>query len=165
MAAIHWTHQVNGSFTNAADWTGGLVPGAGDDALLDAAGVTAFTVTSSSYVMVNSIQTSTKATLAVTGGTFDATKGTGAGANAGTVSVGSAATFEIGGTFTNTGVVLAAKGGTVALLGATVTGGVVTTAAGSEIYVYTGASTLAPATLTNAGAIKVGKYNTLTVGG
>jgi len=38
MAAIHWLHAVNGSFTNPANWSGGVAPGAGDDAVIDAAG-------------------------------------------------------------------------------------------------------------------------------
>ena len=38
MAQIHWLNDISGSFTNAADWNGGMVPGPSDDAILDAAG-------------------------------------------------------------------------------------------------------------------------------
>ena len=43
----HWLNPISGSFTNASDWSGGMVPGAGAVAILDASGSTAYTVTSS----------------------------------------------------------------------------------------------------------------------
>jgi hypothetical protein len=45
MTAIHWLSDTNDSFTNAADWSGGKVPGASDSAIVDAVG-SSFTVTS-----------------------------------------------------------------------------------------------------------------------
>ena len=33
MAAIHWLNPLSGSFTNAADWGGGMVPGPSDGAV------------------------------------------------------------------------------------------------------------------------------------
>ena len=45
MAAIHWLNPLSGTFTNASDWAGGVVPGKSDDAILDPAGVS-FAVTS-----------------------------------------------------------------------------------------------------------------------
>ena len=53
MQAIHWINSVGGDFTDAADWSGGVVPGAGDNAVIDAAGQ--YTVTLSSAETVGSL--------------------------------------------------------------------------------------------------------------
>jgi len=108
MSGIHWLNDVNGGFTNAADWRGGVVPGASDNAILDAAG-SAFTLTSGVSETVRSVRLSSNATLSLTAGTFDAVKGTGPGANAGVILVGAGATLVCGGTVTNAagGVILA----------------------------------------------------------
>ena len=108
MSSIHWLDDVTGSFTNAADWRGGVVPGASDNAILDAAG-SAFTVTCGVSETVRSVRLSSNATLSLTAGTFDAVKGTGSGANAGVILVGAGATLVCGGTVTNAagGVILA----------------------------------------------------------
>jgi hypothetical protein len=67
MAEIHWANPISGSFTNAADWSSGVVPGASDDAILDAAGVTPYTVTASTNgTVVNSVRTAANATLDIT---------------------------------------------------------------------------------------------------
>ena len=126
MAAIHWLNPISDGFTNAADWSGGVTPGAFDDAILDAAGV-AFTVTSTVAQTVQSIQLSANARLSITSGTFDATNGTGAGANAGYISV-TAGTFEVGGTVTNSGKISLVKSSSTMIMGAGVTlagGGVI----------------------------------------
>jgi len=52
MADIQWANAVSGSFTNASDWTGGVVPGSSDVAVLDAAGTTPYTVTCATYQTV-----------------------------------------------------------------------------------------------------------------
>ncbi len=36
MSEIHWLNPTSGSFTNAANWSGGVVPGRFDGAILDA---------------------------------------------------------------------------------------------------------------------------------
>ena len=82
MSGIHWLNDVNGAFTNVADWRGGIVPGASDNAILDAAG-SAFTVISGVSETVRGVRLSSNATLSLTAGTFDAKNGTGPGANAG----------------------------------------------------------------------------------
>jgi hypothetical protein len=102
MTQIHWTSPVNADFGTAADWSGGKVPGAGDDALLDAAG-SAFTVTSNLDETVGSLQTAANATLDIAGGTFTAETGTGGGVNAGRIIVGSGAALSFGGAIDNTG--------------------------------------------------------------
>src|ERR1017187_4958244 len=89
MAEIHWANPISGSFTNASDWSGGMAPGASDDAIIDAAGGTPYTVTVSSAGTVSSIQTAANVTLDITGyDTFSATNGTGGGVNAGTILLG-----------------------------------------------------------------------------
>ncbi len=105
MATIHWTKQVNGDFSNAADWGGGAVPGPSDNAVLDAAGSAAYTVTASTSQSVNSIQTATTATLSITGGTFAAAAGTGSGGNTGSILVGDGTVFDVGGAMNNSGLV------------------------------------------------------------
>jgi hypothetical protein len=105
MSQIHWLNAVNGSFTNAADWSGGAVPSASDDAILDAPG-SSFTVSSGGSQTVESVQLISNATLSLTGGTFTARKGTGAGANAGVILVGAGAAFDVGGTVSNSGTIM-----------------------------------------------------------
>lgn len=105
MANIHWTLGVNGFFQDPLRWSGGTVPGAADNAIIDAAGT--YTVVSRSGVLglllggtqtVGGIQTSSNAKLQIVGDidaldllagntTFRAINGTGGGANAGTIVV------------------------------------------------------------------------------
>ena len=136
MSSIHWLNDVTGAFTNAADWRGGVVPGASDNAILDAAG-SAFTVTSDVSETVRSVRLSANATLSLTAGTFDALKGTGSGANAGVILVGAGATLVCGGTVTNAagGVIMAGDGALMRLEpGAHLRGGTLASA-GSGTFV------------------------------
>ena len=112
MTAIHWLNPISGSFTNGADWSGGVAPGRSDDAILDAAGGD-YTVKVSGDVLAwaNTIQTAVNATLEVTAGSlFIAEAGTGSrkggGGNAGSIVVDSEGDIEIGGGFKNTGSVI-----------------------------------------------------------
>jgi hypothetical protein len=130
MADIHWLNPVSGSFTNAADWSGGVVPGASDDAILDAAGEGPYVVTSSAIQMVNSIRTAADATLSISAGFFQVAEGTGSGANAGQIQVAAQATFAATGLITNSGAITL-NGGTS---GATfVIGGATTLEGGGEV--------------------------------
>lgn len=97
MARIRWLDPVSGNFDTAADWAGGVAPGASDVAYLGGSGKTAYTVTASASETVKGVDTSSNATLAITGGVFTATKGTAGGVNAGTISVGSGAVLAAGG--------------------------------------------------------------------
>jgi hypothetical protein len=99
---FQWAEAINGNFNTAADWTGGHVPGASNIALLDAAGA-GFTVTATTSETVNSLHTTTNATLHITRGTFTAKTGTGLGVNAGSIGVGPHATFAAGGKINNSG--------------------------------------------------------------
>jgi hypothetical protein len=53
MTAIHWINSTGGDFTDGADWSGGAVPGAGDNAVIDASGT--YTVTLSTSETVGSL--------------------------------------------------------------------------------------------------------------
>ena len=104
MSAIHWSSQTSGAFSNHLDWTGGVVPGSSDDAILDAGGSTAYTVSSTSNRTVHSIQTLATATLDITTASlFLAGLGTGSGSNKGTIKAEGGSTFEVGGNLANIG--------------------------------------------------------------
>jgi hypothetical protein len=134
-----WLTQVSADFATAADWGGGVVPGAANIAVLNATGSTAYTVTSSTTRTVSSLQTTAMATLSITGGVFSDTYGTGTGGNGGTISVASSATFAAGGVVNNAKTISVLAGGTLQV------------AAGGLIL--TGAGTLSLAgTITGAGA-------------
>ncbi|HZL00223.1 MAG TPA: hypothetical protein VFC47_09995, partial [Caulobacteraceae bacterium] len=125
---FHWLNPVSADFNTAADWSGGVVPGPADDAILDAPGATDYTVTASTNETVNSIQTAATATLSIAAGTFTASKGTGSGDNAGAIVVGDNTTLAVGGTLDNVGTIsLQAINNTTFLVvgagGATLTGG------------------------------------------
>lgn len=118
MTNIHWLNPVSDSFTNPSDWSGGIVPGASDAAILDAAGISPYTVTTSTSETVSSLQTAANATLAVTSGPFMVTGGV---VNAGTISV-TGGYFSMAGMIDNTGTI----GGSFFFIGgsnATLTGG------------------------------------------
>jgi len=107
MATINWKTAVSDLFSNAADWSTNTVPGSADDALLGALGGSAYTVTAAGQA-VNSLQTAANATLAVAANqNFQMINGTGAGVNAGQVSVGNNSVLYLGGTFNNTSTVAA----------------------------------------------------------
>ena len=103
MSEVHWLNAVSGSFTNAADWSGGAVPGPSDDAILDAPGSTPYTVTVTSVQMIISLQTAANATLDLASGYVGDAEGTGAGVNAGIILVGAGATFVAGGEIVSSG--------------------------------------------------------------
>src|SRR5579871_5526985 len=107
MSQIHWLSPVSGAFGSLANWKGGKVPGASDDAILDASGSTAYYVSAAAQETVNSLQTASTATLTVKVGSglggFTATDGSGSGANAGTIAIADGGDFIFGGTIDNTG--------------------------------------------------------------
>jgi len=101
MAEIHWLNAVNGSFDTGANWSGGAVPGAGDDAILDAAGG-GFSVTAYESDTVDSLQLSSNASIGIEN-VFTSTSGTGSGANAGSIVVENE--FITGGRIRNSGTI------------------------------------------------------------
>jgi hypothetical protein len=115
MTTIHWKSALSGLFGTATDWNPSLIPGAADNAIIDAAGV--YTVTSPTSRTVKTLSTAKGATLAVTAGVFTATSGTGTGSNAGTIRVGNGAALAIGGTFANAGTIALNSTGRSTFLG------------------------------------------------
>lgn len=98
---IQW-HHGSGDFATAANWNPASVPGSGDEAEIDAAGI--YTVTSSASELVNSLSTVATATLAIAAGsTFTVINGTGSVVNAGTVAIDNGSVLDIDGTVDNTG--------------------------------------------------------------
>ncbi|MEO7026100.1 MAG: hypothetical protein ABI056_00940, partial [Caulobacteraceae bacterium] len=141
MSQIHWINPVDGKFDTAADWSGGVVPGAHVSAILDAAGA-AFQVSASGDETVKSIKLAANATLDITGGTFQAKNatGVGAGANAGNILV-SGGSLLFGGfgqqiRTANTGLIEAGQRGIVEIAGSAITGrsGKITALTGGVFY-------------------------------
>jgi hypothetical protein len=110
MAEIHWKKADNGDFNDPRRWSGGVVPGAGDDAILDAAGGDSqASVTKDDTV--NSIQLNANSVLYIaSGATFTATEGTGAGSVANEIYVSAGATFAVGGMMDITGEIVLGGG-------------------------------------------------------
>ena len=101
MTTIHWKHGVSGPFETATNRSTNTVPGVNDDVIIDAPGT--YTVTVSASHAIRSLRTASTATLAISRGAFSIVHGTGAGANAGAISVGNGAALKIGGLFDNSG--------------------------------------------------------------
>ena len=109
MAHIHWIDSVDGSFSQGEDWSGGVVPGHADRAIINASGGD-FTVSVTSNVKVESLDLSSNATLDIEDLTYPyvtlwARQGTGRGGNAGTIKVGDRAHLAVGGTVKNSGTI------------------------------------------------------------
>jgi GDSL-like Lipase/Acylhydrolase len=117
MTLIHWSRGLSGLFTDAADWSTGTVPGAGDDVEIIARSRSPYTVTSYGNQTIETLEASSRVTLAVNSGTFFIIGGTGTGSNEGTISVANGAALEVGGLFRNTGTIsLNSTGGAASLL-------------------------------------------------
>ena len=91
-----WNKAVSANWSTTADWSAGA-PTSVDLVALDATGT--YTVTSSANETIAELNTVSTATLAIAGGTFTVTNGTGAGVQAGTISIASGATLDLDGTF------------------------------------------------------------------
>ncbi len=128
MTQIHWASAISADFSTAGDWIGGSVPSNFDTAVLDAAGA-AFTVTVSQNEVIGGVQTAANATLSIiAGGQVFANGNDGPSSNAGTIAIGDSASFHLGGSFTNTGLLtLTSTGGQSRLQ---VLGGLVLTGGG-----------------------------------
>ena len=124
-----WKNATSANWTTPTDWSSPAgVPTTADVVMLDAPG--AFKVTSNANETVYELNTVSTATLAVARGTaLSVTNGTGAGVQAGTLSVGRGATLNISGAFDNTGTIWA-QGGVVNVNGALSGGATVISGAG-----------------------------------
>jgi len=107
MAQIDWAGDIGGNFDTAANWTGGVAPGADDDADLGDTGTAKYVVTVSSTGTVSGIETAVTATLEISAtaaqGGFEATMGSGGGVNAGAITVMNGGDFIFGGDLDSTG--------------------------------------------------------------
>ena len=115
MAKIDWTNSGGGDFAIGTNWNTRTVPVSSSIANINAAGTGTYTVTSSGSPTVLAITTIPAATLDVTGGNFTALAGTGVGANAGNIIVESGATFIVGRTVKNSGIITLNGTGELAL--------------------------------------------------
>jgi hypothetical protein len=136
MSQIQWLNPVSGDFSNSANWTGGVVPGAADDAYFDAPGGDMFTVTSTVNETVRSIFSESLVTLDVAGGRFTARKGTGPHA-IDSLEVESGATFSASsgfniGTIVNAGVITGTTGFGMECRNVINSGGVISPNAGAR---------------------------------
>ena len=106
---IFWKNTVaSGSFTSAANWVQGVVPGANDVAELTTSGATVIDnfLTTTTVLGLNLVSTGI---LAVKGN-LTATEGTAAGANRGTIDISSLGELTVGGTFDNIGTINVSTG-------------------------------------------------------
>ncbi|MDQ2860567.1 MAG: hypothetical protein M3T55_07565 [Pseudomonadota bacterium] len=124
MTNIHWLNPVSGDFNTGTNWSGGTVPGASDNAFIDAAGAP-YTVTDSSTAVdyVGSLQVAANVTFDVGyGGNFQVLNG---GANSGTIEAPTGrSVFSINaGTFANKGTISLSHDGALLLGESTLDGG------------------------------------------
>jgi hypothetical protein len=140
MALVKWTSSASGDFSNATDWSGGAVPGSGDDAQIEVPNVTV-TVSANSYT-VNSL-TTIYSTLSITGG-----------------SLTTLSTASIGGPLIQSGGSIDFYGSGVSLYG-------LTQQTGGTITLDVGALTSFGTFVENGGALSLGydggAFNTLSV--
>jgi hypothetical protein len=112
MTAIHWTNSTGGDFADGADWSGGVVPGAGDNAVIDASGT--YTVTLVSAEAVQSLVLNDRGATVSLGNGADLTLGSNLTLKAGHFDFNAGATI--------TGGTLRAKGGKFIWNGVTLNG-------------------------------------------
>jgi uncharacterized protein (UPF0254 family) len=103
MATVFVFNNVSGGDWNtSANWTPNGVPAAGDTAQITSGGT--YTVSTTQDETIAVLDTAKSVTLAIgSHTTFDVTSGTGAGVNAGAITVANGATLELGGRFVNSG--------------------------------------------------------------
>ena len=103
MAVRHWLDS-NGNWTTAADWTGGVVPGSTDEAVIDAPGSYAVSENASSTapIDVDLIEIGAGAVLAITDVTGNEV-GSGEITSKGTLALDGTAVLSVTGGVTNSG--------------------------------------------------------------
>jgi hypothetical protein len=173
---VRWS-AGSGNFNTASDWTPQVVPGATNDAIIDAAGT--YTVTVSTNETVNTLVMAANARLVVSAGTFTASNGSGVGPLAGSIIVQAGAVLALAGSAVNTGTIAGAgqfgagalaftNGGTVnanAAVGLTIDlGGHAGQNLAGGLIEATGAGELAIAggTVSNAGTMLAANGSALT---
>jgi hypothetical protein len=76
LSTITWANAGSGKFDVGSNWTGGVVPGGGDTAVINTAAAATITIQSGDHISVQSITTASNDTLANTGGSLAVTTGT-----------------------------------------------------------------------------------------
>jgi len=112
MSNIYWKQPVDADFATASDWGGGVVPGAGDAAILNVTRQD-YTVSTDENQTVGSLSLRSNATLAIAGGVFDAIHGTGSGVNAGEIIVNRGASVTVTDSLSNSGNLYVETGGAI----------------------------------------------------
>ena len=134
MAVISWKYNTDGSWSNAANWSGGALPGAADDVML--ATLSPHTITHSSGNDQIHNLTATTDSLAITGGTLSISGTASFGQNlqvsAGTLSL-QGTSASVGGSFTGTSGQILLGSGTALTLNGTSTFGTSNVSYGTEI--------------------------------
>lgn len=134
MAQIHWFADANGNFRTKADWTGGVVPGPADAAILDPpSGRQYYIVSTTTSQTVNFIRTAPQSFLYITAGVFYATNASRAGHNVGAIAVFSGATFRLGGSLDNDGFLALGGDGSVGHVASLIIGGAVSLDGGGQV--------------------------------
>jgi hypothetical protein len=103
VATIFWKNTSGGSWQSPSNWNTNSVPGAADEAVINAPG--SYTVSSTTDNTVNRLSTSAIATLLVSQGTFTDVNGSGSSKVAGNITVADGAAFAFGGTLRHSGAI------------------------------------------------------------
>ncbi len=74
-STVNWMIAGGGNFDTAANWSGGKVPGSGDDAVINTAAAATITIQSGDNILVQSVTTAATDTLSITGGALSVTAG------------------------------------------------------------------------------------------
>jgi hypothetical protein len=108
MSVIQWANPVSGQFNVGTNWTGGVVPTAGDEAVLGSGGG-GYTVSDTTSQSVFAIDVGAGVTLQISGsGTLFESRGGLSGtstSNSGTIGIGVGAYFELSGIVANSGII------------------------------------------------------------
>ncbi len=161
MSAIFWKNNVSGNWAVAANWSGGVLPGATDSVTLST--LASVTITYSTGTTTIASLTATTDVLDVTGGTLDilagASFGQGLTISGGVLGLAGAASTVTGSFAGLGGQITLATGSTLKLAGTTTLG---TTAFADNGPAIDGAGTL---TTTGSLVLAASSYNALTLGG
>jgi hypothetical protein len=69
-ATLNWTNPNGGNWNQASNWSGGVVPGSGDDAVISTSAAATITIQPSDNFVVHSLTTAANDTLAIAGGSL-----------------------------------------------------------------------------------------------
>jgi fibronectin-binding autotransporter adhesin len=115
-ATLNWTNPSGGNWDQASNWSGGVVPGSGDDAVINTSAAATITIQPGENFAVHSITTAANDTLAINGGSLtvnsSSTLSGGLTMTGGTLTAsGSGVSVVVNGTTSVSGANLYAQGG------------------------------------------------------